>query len=49
MYLGIDLGTSSVKVVLMNDQQTHTIPADGEMAEKLAHFLNFKDLKSFKD
>ena len=33
---------------LMNDQQTHTIPAEGEMAEKLAHFLNFKDLKSFK-
>lgn len=34
---------------LMNDQQTHTIPSDGEMAEKLAHFLNFKDLKSFKE
>ena len=34
---------------LMNDQQTHTIPAEGEMAEKLAEFLKFKDLKSFKD
>jgi [glutamine synthetase] adenylyltransferase / [glutamine synthetase]-adenylyl-L-tyrosine phosphorylase len=34
---------------LMNDQQTHTIPYEGELAEKLAHFLNFKDLKSFKD
>jgi len=33
---------------LMNDQQTHTIPAEGEMAERLAHFLKFKDLKSFK-
>ena len=34
---------------LMNDQQTHTIPAEGEMAEKLAHYLKFKDLKSFKE
>ena len=34
---------------LMNDQQTHTVPAEGELAEKLAHFLNFKDLKLFKD
>ncbi|MEO8233083.1 MAG: hypothetical protein ABI638_12430 [Ignavibacteriota bacterium] len=34
---------------LMNDLQTHTIPADGEIAEKLAHFLKFKDLKSFKE
>jgi len=29
---------------LMNDQQTHTIPSEGEISEKLAHFLNFKDL-----
>lgn len=34
---------------LMNDQQTHTIPAEGEMAEKLAHYLKFIDLKSFKE
>jgi len=34
---------------LMNDQQKHTIPAEGEIAEKLAHFLNFKDLKSFRE
>ena len=34
---------------LMNDQQTHTIPSEGEIAEKLAHFLGFNDLKSFKE
>ncbi|MBK7632656.1 MAG: hypothetical protein IPJ23_18595 [Ignavibacteriales bacterium] len=34
---------------LMNDQQTHTIPSEGELAEKLANFLKFKDLKSFKE
>lgn len=34
---------------LMNDQQTHTIPSEGEIAEKLAHFLQFKDLKSFRE
>ena len=34
---------------LMNDQQTHTIPSEGEIAEKLSHFLGFNDLKSFKD
>lgn len=34
---------------LMNDQQTHTIPSEGEIAEKLSHFLGFKDLKSFKE
>lgn len=33
---------------LMNDQQTHNIPAAGELAEKISHFLEFKDLKSFK-
>ncbi|MCK7523367.1 MAG: hypothetical protein MZV64_39800 [Ignavibacteriales bacterium] len=30
---------------LMNDQQTHTIPAEGEMAEKLAHYLKFNRSK----
>ena len=34
---------------LMNDLQTHTIPSDGELAEKLAHFLKFDSLKSFKE
>ena len=34
---------------LMNDLQTHKIPAEGEVAEKLANFLKFKDLKSFKE
>ncbi|MDP2364919.1 MAG: hypothetical protein Q8M94_14265 [Ignavibacteria bacterium] len=34
---------------LMNDRQTHTIPSEGEIAEKLAHFLGFKDLKTFKE
>ncbi len=34
---------------LMNDLQTHTIPAEGELAEKLVHYLNFKNLKSFKN
>ena len=33
---------------LMNDQQTHTIPEQGELAEKVAHFLGFKDLNSFR-
>jgi len=33
---------------LMNDQQTHTVPADGELAEKLANFIGFNDLNSFK-
>jgi glutamate-ammonia-ligase adenylyltransferase len=34
---------------LMNDQQTHKIPSEGENAEKLAHFLGFNDLNSFKE
>lgn len=34
---------------LMNDLQTHKIPAEGEIAEKLANFLKFKYLKSFKE
>ena len=33
---------------LMNDQQTHTIPEEGELAEKLSHFLGFNNLQSFK-
>jgi glutamate-ammonia-ligase adenylyltransferase len=33
---------------LMNDQQTHLIPADGEIAEKLSHYLGFNNLKSFR-
>ncbi len=33
----------------MNDQQTHTIPSEGEIAEKLAHFMGFDNLKSFKE
>ncbi len=33
---------------LMNDQQTHVIPAEGEIAEKLSYFLGFKDIKLFK-
>ena len=34
---------------LMNDRQTHVIPSEGEVAEKLAHFLSFKDLKRFNE
>lgn len=34
---------------LMNDQQTHNIPANGELVEKLSHFLGFNDLNSFKE
>lgn len=34
---------------LMNDLQTHKIPAEGELAEKLANFLKFKNLKSFTE
>lgn len=34
---------------LMNDRQTHTIPADGELAEKLAYYLGFKDKRSFRN
>lgn len=32
---------------LMNNQQTHTIPEDGEIAEKVAAYMEFEDLKSF--
>jgi [glutamine synthetase] adenylyltransferase / [glutamine synthetase]-adenylyl-L-tyrosine phosphorylase len=33
---------------LMNDAQTHSIPAEGEIAEKLARFLGFKNFKQFR-
>lgn len=33
---------------LMNDTQTHTIPEDGEILEKLSAYFNFKDTSSFK-
>ncbi len=33
---------------LMNDTQTHTIPAGGETLEKLSRFLNFKNSSAFK-
>ncbi|NWF88909.1 MAG: nucleotidyltransferase domain-containing protein [Ignavibacteriaceae bacterium] len=32
---------------LMNDKQTHKIPAEGELLEKLSTFLKFKSSKSF--
>ena len=34
---------------LMNDQQTHDIPASGETAEKLAHFVGSKNLNDFQE
>lgn len=34
---------------LMNNTQTHTIPGNGEIAEKLAHYLGFKSLSEFKE
>lgn len=33
---------------LMNDAQTHTIPGEGELLERLSAFLGFKDADSFK-
>ena len=33
---------------LMNDSQTHTIPAEGEILEKLSAFLSFKNPSEFK-
>ena len=33
---------------LMNNAQTHTIPENGEIAEKLSFYLGFKNLKEFK-
>jgi len=32
---------------LMNDTQTHTIPAQGELLEKLSYYLGYKDSKDF--
>jgi glutamate-ammonia-ligase adenylyltransferase len=32
---------------LMNDRQTHSIPAEGEMLEKLSSYLGFKSPKDF--
>ncbi len=34
---------------LMNDTQTHTIPEQGEMLEKLSSFLGYKNSLEFKD
>jgi [glutamine synthetase] adenylyltransferase / [glutamine synthetase]-adenylyl-L-tyrosine phosphorylase len=34
---------------LMNNTQTHTIPENGEIAEKLSHYLGFKSLNEFKE
>jgi glutamate-ammonia-ligase adenylyltransferase len=33
---------------LMNDQQTHTLPEQGEILSKLSFFLGFKTLKDFQ-
>ncbi|MEO8399354.1 MAG: hypothetical protein ABI550_05995 [Ignavibacteriaceae bacterium] len=33
---------------LMNDTQTHSIPTDGEILEKLSNYLTFKNPKDFK-
>ncbi|HQI41504.1 MAG: hypothetical protein B6D44_11875 [Ignavibacteriales bacterium UTCHB2] len=33
---------------LMNDQQTHLIPESGELAERLAYYLGYKNLGDFK-
>lgn len=34
---------------LMNDQQTHSLPEKGEIPEKLAAYLGYKNLDSLKD
>lgn len=34
---------------LMNDQQTHSIPKEGELLEKLANYLGYKNSEIFKD
>lgn len=34
---------------LMNDQQTHTLPTEGEITEKIAFYLGFQNIKSFKE
>ncbi|MGB5895555.1 MAG: hypothetical protein WBG58_15365, partial [Ignavibacteriaceae bacterium] len=33
---------------LMNDRQTHVIPEEGELLEKMSNFLGFKSSKDFK-
>ena len=33
---------------LMNDKQTHTLPSDGEMLNKISAYLSFADSKKFK-
>ncbi len=33
---------------LMNDRQTHVIPEEGELLEKMSYFLGFKSSKDFK-
>jgi glutamate-ammonia-ligase adenylyltransferase len=35
-------------IQLMNDRQTHTIPVEGEIPERLASFLKFKDVKELR-
>ncbi len=34
---------------LMNDTQTHSVPSNGEILEKLSSYLNYKSSKEFKD
>ena len=36
-------------IQLMNDRQTHIIPADGELLEKMSYYLGFKSSKTFKE
>jgi glutamate-ammonia-ligase adenylyltransferase len=33
---------------LMNDKQTHTVPQEGELAEKLSFYLGYKNLEYFQ-
>jgi len=33
---------------LMNDRQTHVIPEEGELLEKMRHFLGYKNSENFK-
>jgi len=34
---------------LMNDRQTHIIPEEGELLEKMSYYLGFKSSKTFKE
>ena len=34
---------------LMNDKQTHTIPSEGEMLNKISAYLGFTEVKKFKE